>query len=414
MAKKQLSVLRNEVMKFLEEKMYESSCINRYNITWNYLQEYMDRNDLALYSREVGESFLEYRYDKPYKSLTRNQKEKVRHVIVLSDYLEKSFISRCRSRVPPIIFEGDLGYIFNLFIDISSKDHRESTIKRFKERIKSFYDFMHFHAIGVNDITPSVLVQYISDINKQKKPIDRNNTIVTIRVLFKYLCQCNLLQNNNPEYWMAILKPRTVYQPKIQSVYQKEEIEAMLRAIGRENPQGKRDYAMVLLAARYGLRLSDIIGFRFCNLDWEHNCITLVQQKTAKRVSLPLSEEVGDAIIDYLKYGRPKVDEPFIFITAHAPYGKLSSNGMCKTISDYFRLAGVQFKDRKRGPHSLRHSLASNLLKSNTKLPVISEILGHSSTQSTMTYLRVDMDLLRQCALEVPCVPSSFYDNLYE
>ena len=76
--------------------------------------------------------------------------------------------------------------------------------------------------------------------------------------------------------------------------------------------------------------------------------------------------------------------------------------------------AGIDFTDRKTGPHALRHSLATNLLGANATLPVISEILGHSSTESTKTYLRVNMDLLRQCALDVPFVPSSFYENLYE
>jgi site-specific recombinase XerD len=86
---------------------------------------------------------------------------------------------------------------------------------------------------------------------------------------------------------------------------------------------------------------------------------------------------------------------------------------MGKAIGDYFRIAGVNFTSKKHGPHSLRHSLASNLLKSNEPLPVISEILGHSSTETTMDYLRIDINLLRKCALNVPFVSPSFYGNLY-
>jgi integrase len=237
---------------------------------------------------------------------------------------------------------------------------------------------------------------------------------MTVRIFIRYLCSCELLTNNNPEQWMSILKLRKVHQPKIPSVYSKEEVEALIGAVDRGNPQGKRDYAMILLAARYGLRISDIIGMRYCNLDWEHNQIILFQQKTGRKIILPLSEEVGNAIIDYLKYGRPKVELPYIFIAAHAPYKELTSNGMGTTIGDYFRVAGIDFTNRKHGPHALRHSLASNLLKSNEPLPVISEILGHSSTETTTEYLRIDMNQLQQCALDVPFVPSSFYGNLYE
>jgi len=212
---------------------------------------------------------------------------------------------------------------------------------------------------------------------------------------------------------MSLLKLRQIHQPQIPSVYSKEEVEALIGAIDRGHPQGKRDYAMILLAARYGLRISDIIGMRYCNLDWEHNRIILFQQKTGKKIILPLSEEVGNAIIDYLKYSRPNIELPYIFLTAKAPYRELSSNGMGMAIRDYFRIAGVNFTNRKHGPHSLRHSLASNLLKSNESLPVISEILGHSNTETTMEYLRIDIQLLRQCTLDVPFVPSSFYSNLY-
>ena len=106
---------------------------------------------------------------------------------------------------------------------------------------------------------------------------------------------------------MEVFKLKRVRARRLPSVYTKEEVEAVIAAIDRTHPQGKRDYAMVLLAARYGLRISDIIGLRFCNLDWENNRISLVQQKTGKRVTLPLSEEVGGAIIEYLQIGRAHV-----------------------------------------------------------------------------------------------------------
>lgn len=86
---------------------------------------------------------------------------------------------------------------------------------------------------------------------------------------------------------------------------------------------------------------------------------------------------------------------------------------LCSLIAEYMRVAGINNAGRKKGSHSLRHSLATNLLKCNEPMPVISEILGHSTTESTMTYLRVDYDLLRRCALDVPLVPTSFYGNLY-
>jgi integrase/recombinase XerD len=221
-----------------------------------------------------------------------------------------------------------------------------------------------------------------------------------------------VLSNNKPEYWRSILKPRSIKQPKIPSVYSREEVERLITAIDRNNAMGKRDFAMVLLAARYGLRGSDIMGLRHSNFDWPNNRIVLIQQKTKKRVELPLSEEVGSAIINYLQFGRPEVDEPYIFLTAKPPFGKLIT--IHKIITKHMRRADISYEERKHGPHALRHSLASNLLGLNEPMPVISSILGHATTASTMPYLRVDFDQLKQCALEVPCIPSSFYANLYE
>lgn len=258
------------------------------------------------------------------------------------------------------------------------------------------------------------MIQYLSHLDQVVTgEINKSNILMTIRIFLRYLCAEKLLKDNREEYWMSILPTRVVRQPKIPSIYSREEVERLIAAIDRANPQGKRDYAMILLAARYGLRVSDIIGLRHCNLDWAAGRIVLLQQKTGKKIELPLSEEVGKAIIDYLKFARPDIDEPYVFITVNAPYCKLTSACISRTISDYMRLADISFEERRHGPHALRHSLATNLLGLNEPLPVISEILGHSSTESTRSYLRVDFNQLKQCALEVPYVPSSFYQNLY-
>ncbi|GHS92035.1 hypothetical protein FACS1894203_3890 [Bacteroidia bacterium] len=408
--------LRQCVNAILEAKQYKEKCIGRYNHTWDHVQDFMTVKGIFLYSRQVGDLFLdEWHGHKSYQELTHRQKERFRHVAVLSGYQETGVLPPMHRRTSPIRFEGSLGIPFRGFIEDEISVKKDSSITRYKERINNLYLYLQKEGKSVENLDTPCMLRFIHSLNKEKSPVDKNNIIMTIRVFMRYLCSVEALSNNRTEHWMSLLKLRQVHQTKIPSVYTKEEVEALINAIDRGHPQGKRDYAMVLLAARYGLRISDIIGMRYCNLDWEHNRIIVVQQKTGKKVVLPLSEEVGEAIINYLKYSRPKIESPFIFITAHAPYTELrSSGGMNKTISEYFRIAGVSFTNRKHGPHALRHSLASNLLKSNETLPVISGILGHSSTETTLEYLRVDMDLLKQCALDVPFVPSSFYDKLYE
>jgi len=167
---------------------------------------------------------------------------------------------------------------------------------------------------------------------------------------------------------------------------------------------------MILLAARLGLRASDICGLKFENIHWETNTLLLVQKKTKEKIELPLLVEIGNAIIDYLKYGRPISDLPYIFIRAGQPYDRLEEPTLHSIVSFYLRRAGINnIDEKKHGPHALRHSLAGFLLEKKTPLPVISEVLGHTNTESTKTYLRIDLESLRQCALEVSPLNSPYY-----
>lgn len=175
----------------------------------------------------------------------------------------------------------------------------------------------------------------------------------------------------------------------------------MLDVIDRGNPAGKRDYAIILLVARLGLRTLDIKHLKLDNLKWSDNRIELIQSKTSGVLSLPLLPDVGWAIIDYLKNGRPKVECPYVFLRHLAPLEPFSDQDrLHQIVVKYMRLAKIPISpQKKKGMHSLRHTLASRLLEKNTPLSVISDILGHVSSDSTAVYLKVNVDMLRECAL---------------
>lgn len=232
----------------------------------------------------------------------------------------------------------------------------------------------------------------------------------SLRNFLKYL-QDNLYTVNDFSY----LVPKSNYKKEshLPTTYEKDEVERLIKAVDCGNPKGKRDVAMILLAARLGLRSSDICGLRFENIHWETNTILLNQQKTKKRIELPLLADVGIAIIDYLKYGRPASDLPYIFIHSNQPYDRLAEPTLHSIVSFYLRRAGINnIDEKKHGPHALRHSLAGFLLEKKTPLPVISEVLGHTNTQSTKTYIRIDMEALGQCALEVPPLDSPYFQEV--
>ncbi len=200
-----------------------------------------------------------------------------------------------------------------------------------------------------------------------------------------------------------------IKREKLPSVYTALEVKQIESSVIRSNAVGKRDYAVLLLATRLGLRASDIACLSFASLDWENSRITLTQYKTGKEIELPLLAEIGEAIINYLKFGRTHSDSPHVFLSARAPYRPMTRESVSNAVGQIIDASGIATGQRRHGPHSMRHSLASRLLEHSVSLPVISESLGHKKTESTMTYLRIDMKSLRQCALDVPNVALSFY-----
>lgn len=187
---------------------------------------------------------------------------------------------------------------------------------------------------------------------------------------------------------------------KIISYYQTEEILEMVNAIDIDTPDGVRDKCMVLLAAQTGLRESDILQLSFDDIHWDKELISKVQKKTGLNVTVPLPSNLKLLLLDYIKNHRPDSEENYVFI-CQKTRRRYSGSMLYYIVAKYFGKAGVDTKNRKHGPHALRHSLATNLLKGNSPMPVITGILGHKNLNTTSKYLSIDVDSLRKCSLEV-------------
>ena len=160
---------------------------------------------------------------------------------------------------------------------------------------------------------------------------------------------------------------------------------------------------MMLLACMYGLRSSDIKALDFADINWTSRTLTITQFKTHKAVSLPITDEILFALLDYIKNARPRVDNPKVFIRLKKPYIPYSMNDhFGDKIFPYFEAAEIDTKGKHHGLHSLRHSLATNLLEMGTPVNEIAVILGHTSAASTKAYVWSDIEHLRIAALEVP------------
>lgn len=409
---KDYNLLLTEVTDYLRTELrYQPSTLNRHSRTWAWINKFMNSNRIKHYCPKVEKKILYHRFGlRDITQLTRHEKEIHNSIKMMTEFAVTGAV-----KVMPRIhrrdfgFEGSIGALMRKFIEYKKVDSRLSTVRlrcyeRYLYRFLQYCNKKKVHSIKKVDL-PFIL-HFIGDLDwTQGTPVD--TIICALRNFIKYAYEEKIL---DVDYARKIPKARTINQPKLPSTYTKKEIEKLIASVERSSASGKRNYAIILIAARLGIRASDIARLKFTSLRWDSNTIEITQIKTGKELVLPLLPDIGNAIIDYLKYARPESEEPYVFLTERPPYGSFStSNVVTHIVQRAFRKAGINISDRKFGPHSLRHSLGFRMLEHNTTLPVISDVFGHESTDSTRYYLRIDLQSMKQCMLDVPLVADCFY-----
>ena len=180
-----------------------------------------------------------------------------------------------------------------------------------------------------------------------------------------------------------------------------ETVLAFLDGISRDTAQGRRDYAMFLLIATYGLRSSEVAALLLDDISWRSAQFRIQRPKVLAPITLPLTDEAGDALADYLRHARPQSTHRVVFLTLRQPTRPLSTRGIQTAFSRRIA-AGDLGIEGSVGPHSLRHSLALRLLRQQTPVKVIGDLLGHRCLASTGVYLRMHEEHLRTVALDLP------------
>ncbi|MDR2121407.1 MAG: tyrosine-type recombinase/integrase [Tannerella sp.] len=400
---KNIGVLIKLCENHLRKLGYSQSCIELHLRKWQQgIKRYMDENGISEYNRDVGEQYLRIATKGQAASTVRC---KVRNIHILTEYIECTTISK---RIVPLVsypLHGEIGAVANLFLqEMQSSRRCDLTVQEHRRMLSYFIAGLSLKSKSkIKEITERDILDFIDSAQHCK-----DKHFNTMRLFFRFLYEHKHI-TGNMEYILG--RNNFPKREKLPSVYTSEEIKQVEESVDSASPAGKRDYAILLLASRLGLRASDICGLQFSNIDWDKNIIRLTQYKTQREIELPLLTDIGEAIINYLRYGRPVSDLPQIFLTATAPYRVLNHIGMNGIVSRIMKNSGVNINNRKFGPHSMRHSLASQLLKNGISLPVISETLGHEKTQTTMEYLRIDLDNLLKCTLDVPLVNPEFYER---
>ncbi len=392
--------------KCLKERLRRApGTLHHYHVLWNRIWKYMDSREIKILDSTICNAFLEHTYgDHDFGDLTKRDRDMIRAVEVLTEYIDTGTII---PKKEVTVFEGSIGNLMIQYLAYkASLRLAKHTLEEYEQHLSRFLAFLNDKEIAeIKVVNQLHFLLYLKGLDPRYSSLPH----IAIRVLrdfFRYLYNKEILEAD-----ISILIPRDNYkkQPKLPSTYKKREVEILINSVDRASKAGKRNYVIILLAARLGLRASDIVNLKFNDLHWEKNIIRIKQYKTDNTQELPLLPEVGNAIIDYLKYGRPMSDDPHVFLVARSPFNPMSSSGVGTIVQNAFAAAEIDTGNRKHGPHALRHSLAGFLLENRVTLPVISEVLGHEKSDSTKYYLRVDLNSLKKCVLDVPVIDPLFY-----
>jgi integrase len=391
----------------LEQELYRlhytETSVMQYRWMWKRIAIFFKQEGIDHFTEEAGIHFLDQQFDffarEKAGTLTQSIINTFRIIRMLGDFQQHGSILRRYYKHKELLHTDTLKELLRNYRNhCQQKEYSRVTQNHYRKISQSFLSFVESQGIRqVTDIAAKHVADYIRTLlGYSYKTVELQ--LCGLRSFLRYLHD-NCL---HPEELVKAVPPMQARkQTRIPSVWTQENVTKLLNAIDRGNPAGKRDYAIILLVARLGLRTIDIKHLKLTDLMWQDNRIELIQSKTARVLNLPLLPDVGWAIIDYLKDGRPKVDSPYVFLRHLAPLEPFSDEDhLHQIIVKYMRLAKIPLSpNKKKGMHSLRHTLASRLLQENTPLPVISDILGHISSDSTAVYLKVDIDKLRECAL---------------
>jgi site-specific recombinase XerD len=399
----------NELEVRLKERLQKESYCKSYIVnhagSLKYLVTYMECKGLQFYSPMVGELFADYVLNPQIRAKPTRYAGCLSLVKWLDDIIEnRPHLMRWRQvKKHPLMGESCDIYVQYLNYLHDERRLSEGTIKHCLRVLSRLSEKMRLTDKSIENICWDDIVSFLSESNQKR------GVFYVLKCFTGYLYENDIIREDFSNLFNEI---KIVKKEKIPSYYTSEEVLKIERsAVKIRTCTGIRNYAMLLLASRLGLRSSDIRKLKFSNLDWDNNLIVLEQYKTKRPISLPLLDDVGNAIIDYVKNGRPQSNSKNVFILHKAPYGELSTECLNIAIRGAVHESGVDYTYRRQGPHSLRHSFATAMLNDGIGLPVISEALGHEETQSTMYYLGVNVVQLIECSLDVPITGSAFYEQ---
>ena len=409
MNQKELQIQMEVMLDVLDSCGYSSESVKKYSSAISRFINYISTSELDADGDSV-ERFIDYscnirKHNNPKYFIAHMRGILLGYIF----FLENGYLRVGRPSNKPKLSGGLATDINNFLDDELSKKFKLNllTINGYKNSLKLFNDYLKDN--DIKTLTPDTIYGFFKLAGSDKK--SSNNLMYKYKVhLRRFLNYLLLLGKIDEEIVSSIPDIKYIRNKELPSVFTSDEIKRIVDSIDRNSAVGKRAYAMIMLSVKYGLRAGDVTNLKFENIDWENRIIRISQNKTKRIMELPLLPEVGNAILDYLKNARRKSSLPFIFLNINGPIHPITSSAFYDILNKYIRNSNIENLDKRHhGPHSLRHTLASQMLKNGEELTTISATLGHSSTQVTTIYLSIDYLRLKECCIPMPKLHSPHY-----
>lgn len=278
---------------------------------------------------------------------------------------------------------------------------RVPTAGRMVERVQGFLRFLRSRGRPMRRLRLADIDAHVLELGARFARRTVKQVCTAIRAFLRFLLVTGRLARDLAE---MVISPRHRSEEQPPRALPWKDVQAILRSVDRRTPAGRRDYAMLLVMASYGLGGAEVRGIRLEDVNWTARTIRVRRPKTEQEILLPLLPAVARALAVYLRGRPPHSPSRAVFVQVHAPrasaYEGLTSSAVSGMVEKYARLAGV--KSSVIGSHTLRHSHATRQVELGAPMKVVGDILGHRSPQTTSAYVRVALNQLRQVALPVP------------
>lgn len=402
-----LSALVSGLEAELQRLGYKDSTLVWYRGCWRRMQKYFAARGVEEFSLDAAMAWVDdacgFFGKEQAGTLKPTDVYLFRVAQMLEDYAVHGAVLRRYNRSVSKLNAGGAETVARFQEHLRSAGRSASTVRTYGTLAGEFVAFTGTRG-GLGCCDANMIGAFVATLTGyQFKTVEQK--LCAVRSFLRFACAASLVDGACLE---AVPAVRSAKQARIPSVWDPGEVARIVEAIDRDNPCGKRDYAIILLITRLGLRGVDIKRLEFADFDWPGNRLFVAQAKTGHRVQLPLLKDVGWAVINYIRHGRPDCDCPQVFVRHTAPIGPFSDQDhLHQILVKHARAAHVPVSEKRRhGMHSLRHSLATRLMESGTPVEQIADILGHQSVESTGVYLKSSLGLLAKCALD-PDAPAN-------